>query len=634
MEELSDIIYNSLGPGEVRLVSIFPGSDSDDLLLSLSITKLEELITSYEALSYVWGDVDPSERVKCNYAYTEITQVSQGMTCRRDIYSQVATCCVKVTSNLQKALLQLRTVDDCRTLWVDSICINQKETQEKSEQVSLMAKIYNRAERVLIWLGDEHKSTANAIQCLESLAQLRNVSPHEIAFGGLDADIGLRPWLLNCGDRKYIPHEYWRALKQLLLERPWFRRAWVHQEVAMSHRATIICGAHTFEWDLLFTACNTIDTLMIHTGERGSGKDVSHIVGRVLSMEHTRTAVLKPSGRQESKIQKARSRYLSLEDLLCDFRSTEATDPRDKVYGLLAMASALFDEPLPKPDYSLTIRQLYTSIAWNLLELSGRHNLRCLSYVQEMVESHNLPSWVPDWSKPFVTIPIFDSNDKFQAIDKTQVPIISYSPIYKAYCPIDLKIRGIRILTIKATDLSSGLLTPGGGRKHADMINAFPEPYPTTDQTYLEAYPGSINPMDPSEFGPASERRFGTFWEHVRAHEGQANYETTSGLSQRYTQQQLDKKLNFLFVEGRKSDGIAFGRAFFISRTGFMGLAPKAALPDDEIVLFLGARIPFVIRRSGNRNWNLIGECYVYGLMFGEAMEGLDVERMEDLVII
>ena len=318
--------------------------------------------------------------------------------------------------------------------------------------------------------------------------------------------------------------------------------------------------------------------------------------------------------------------------MLCEFRSLDATDPRDKVYALLAVT--LIDETLPKPDYSLTVRQVYTSVARNLLGADGYHDLRCLSYVQKTNKIHELPSWVPDWSRPFSRRLIAESENKFQATGNPQAPVISCpDSIDNDHRRASLTIRGVRILTIKALDPSSTSWGVGE-RMHAAMMNAFPDPYPTTNQTYLEAYPGSVNPMVPGEYGPAPERRFGTFWEHIRAYEDQANSTNMSDQSERYTQGQLDAKINEYFKLGMVSDGIAYQRVFFISWTGFMGLAPTETLPNDEVVLFFGACVPFIIRESKDGEWNLIGECYVYGLMFGEAMEGLDLEKSEDFVIV
>ena len=238
MDELSDSLYATLGLGEIRFVSIFPGSGSDELLLCLNIMKLEDIIFPYEALSYAWGGTDRSERIRCNYGRTETITLAAGFTRRCVLYSSEATHCVNVTPNLKEALLRLRVVDDYRTLWIDSICINQEDPREKSEQVCLMADIYANAEKVLVWLGDENRATANAISCLESLARLSDLSLDELV---LNKDLGFRPWLSEKDDRTYIPHDHWRSFKQLLRERSWFRRVWVYQEIVIANRATVIC---------------------------------------------------------------------------------------------------------------------------------------------------------------------------------------------------------------------------------------------------------------------------------------------------------------------------------------------------------------------------------------------------------
>ena len=88
--------------------------------------------------------------------------------------------------------------------------------------------------------------------------------------------------------------------------------------------------------------------------------------------------------------------YPNFERLLSDFRSLEATDPRDKVHALLGLA--MTNKNLVKPDYSLTIRQVYTGIAQSLLGADEQDPLRRFSHVQKTDETHKLPSWVPDWS--------------------------------------------------------------------------------------------------------------------------------------------------------------------------------------------------------------------------------------------
>jgi Heterokaryon incompatibility protein (HET) len=84
---------------------------------------------SYEALSYVWGFLSSSESLRCD-----------GKS-------------ISITPNLRDALRKLRLVDRHRALWVDQICINQSDKDEKSSQVALMDRIYRMAEQVIAWLG-------------------------------------------------------------------------------------------------------------------------------------------------------------------------------------------------------------------------------------------------------------------------------------------------------------------------------------------------------------------------------------------------------------------------------------------------------------------------------------------------
>ena len=155
-----------------------------------------------------------------------------------------------------------------------------------------MAEIYAGAETVFVWLGNEDDITASAIRCLESLARLNDVSFDELPLSEIDASIGFRPWFPNRNDRTYIPLDVCRSFKRLFCERPWFRRVWVYQEISMAYRATVICGTHAIDWDILYTACNTIRALKIHEGERGTPRDASVVITHILSMGRRREDIL------------------------------------------------------------------------------------------------------------------------------------------------------------------------------------------------------------------------------------------------------------------------------------------------------------------------------------------------------
>ena len=82
---------------------------------------------------------------------------------------------VEVTRNLADALRRLRWVDRARILWADAICIDQGNLAERGHQVRLMEQIYRKAERVLIWAGeDEGYDARSAFALLKEIANGTN----------------------------------------------------------------------------------------------------------------------------------------------------------------------------------------------------------------------------------------------------------------------------------------------------------------------------------------------------------------------------------------------------------------------------------------------------------------------------
>ncbi|KAL9601236.1 MAG: hypothetical protein Q9219_002641 [cf. Caloplaca sp. 3 TL-2023] len=100
----------------------------------LVIKTLDEAMAKYSALSYVWGEQSNKTTITCDNQPLRVTQ------------------------NLNQALLQYRKKGWSQLLWVDAICINQSDLEEKTAQVKRMKKIYQGAALVVIWLGPELKS--------------------------------------------------------------------------------------------------------------------------------------------------------------------------------------------------------------------------------------------------------------------------------------------------------------------------------------------------------------------------------------------------------------------------------------------------------------------------------------------
>ena len=252
----------------------------------------------YKALSYTW-DIDSTS--------------STGQDTKVITYSGHE---MLVRENLFAALRRLRYSDRLRSLWIDAICINQTDIEEKNNQVALMGSMYASAKEVIIWLGEEEADNALAF---DFVLRLKRILEHE----GEDSDLALQ--MLNS---KRGPDEIpmsgnrgWPALLGLL-EKRWFPRAWIVQEVALTRSAMLVCGDLTLNWKKLFFAFARIRSSRIRAllGLHSylPAMATLGVIDKVLAMRDSQKS-------------------LKLIDPLAFTCCLQATDPRDKIFSLLSL---------------------------------------------------------------------------------------------------------------------------------------------------------------------------------------------------------------------------------------------------------------------------------------------------------
>ncbi|KAM0801848.1 heterokaryon incompatibility, partial [Usnea florida] len=142
----------------------------------------------YSALSYCWGSQDRTRPIICDNAS------------------------FRVTANLESALKRLRATDIARDFWIDQICIDQENLTEKSQQLSLIGAIYQRSNKLLVWLGDEGDDNGDLTQ-----QGRENINVDQLKSHGLPS----------------AKDTAWQDLRSLL-SRPWFSRIWTIQEAAFA----------------------------------------------------------------------------------------------------------------------------------------------------------------------------------------------------------------------------------------------------------------------------------------------------------------------------------------------------------------------------------------------------------------
>ncbi|XP_014553973.1 hypothetical protein COCVIDRAFT_106300, partial [Bipolaris victoriae FI3] len=220
--------YKTLPEGCIRLLVLLPGPRDAAISCSLKTVALADFedrfnvdsmseLGVYEALSYCWGTSEETKKIDCDGQLLEIR------------------------ANLESTLRFFRYKDKPRVMWVDGICINQKNDKEKSQQVSLMGVIYWKASRVLVWLGEEDKS-AKQVSVEKAFEFIRKCSDLTETWAN-NRRIHQPNTTSNIieevqGSKETVS---WDSV-QHLFTRDWFTRVWVVQELGLAKYATFYCG--------------------------------------------------------------------------------------------------------------------------------------------------------------------------------------------------------------------------------------------------------------------------------------------------------------------------------------------------------------------------------------------------------
>lgn len=151
-----------------------------------------------------------------------------------------------ITDNLYLILKQFRTASGSACIWVDAICVNQTDLIERGEQVQIMHRIYKEAFDTMIWLGPSTDDSHLAFELIELFCDVHAECDDFHRRTGV--------WdLTRWGTRESWDIERHMEALVELLERPWFYRVWVIQEVVMSSKIAISCGGQMTTWDKVST---------------------------------------------------------------------------------------------------------------------------------------------------------------------------------------------------------------------------------------------------------------------------------------------------------------------------------------------------------------------------------------------
>jgi hypothetical protein len=322
-----------------------------------------------------------------------------------------------VTKTVYSALYNLRSHTLDLALWVDAICINQKDDAEKGNQVQRMGEIYGRSKRTIIWLGEGGFFSRKAFSYCSAIAaghQQQNdppspPNPPQPAPKPRDS-VGTLPIFFIL----------------LLLRRSYFTRIWVIQEVALSHSLEVACGASRISWQDF--ALGAIITLVTGLGSRNAGGLGNILVARAILRGMPNQGLDDPAWMFRNLIQERLPLQQNILALGALFKGSHTGEPVDKLFGLMGLCEQIQSgstygiqteyrrgDPSHKNRiYISTSRSILA--AQNSLDLFSAISRRPSQTLFENLASSlrvlffgergdlALPTWVPDWNEADRTV--------------------------------------------------------------------------------------------------------------------------------------------------------------------------------------------------------------------------------------
>ncbi|KAI4921568.1 hypothetical protein J4E85_008913 [Alternaria conjuncta] len=294
----------------------------------------------FEALSYTWGNTGDTKTIQINDV-------------RKD-----------VPRNLEEALRALRGLEETLSgmrYWIDALCIDQDNIEERNEQVKRMKEIYGRARAVIVWLGREEEMDSITVQRMHSLLVGETIKPVQSEWPALAA----------------------------FVQKPYWSRCWIMQELAMNHNSTLfLCGEFKLTrriifngvpWNLIrYRPLEDSDDRSDHKLQAGAQYMALHMLNLLGLTSQTDIEF----------------KCTSILDLV---RRADATDARDKIYSILGLLDPAISTGVT-PNYLLSVQQVYTNFMKSVINASKK-----LDHVvtRDISAEQGWPSWVPDLRKPY-----------------------------------------------------------------------------------------------------------------------------------------------------------------------------------------------------------------------------------------
>ncbi|KAF2994221.1 hypothetical protein E8E14_002358 [Neopestalotiopsis sp. 37M] len=626
-------IYDALPENQIRLLSV-TASDSAPHAIVLDLHQVALEGAKYTALSYTWGRPEP---LRLDPSFDE----------GRTYELQCGGGFVSVRQSLFDFLQQAKAFDHpLPLLWIDALCINQEDLDERSKQVSLMSKIYTSAQHVWVWLG-ARDFTKGALHILDEFipavlrTHLESYRPPPfqdvpwISYERLiEETVGSDSWS--------IWSEFWPEYVKIL-QRCWFSRGWTIQEVAREDLSSIVVffGPRKYPWEELYKFIKLMNDLRWN---RQFGKYLDADERQAFEFAGTRPFIHSIIHEEPmlyewtTPKQKWYAKVLETVKFLAKF---SVSDERDKLFAYLGMLLQSAPHGLDSaftPDYSLSVEETYVKFTEVLVREMYSLDVLSLAGIQEECEHKNTPSWVPDYTKPsaLVSLALFQPKQNMgnQGVIMPEVDVDR------------LCLRGSYISTVE--DMAPLCEFHDFVAYILDVCLR-----PQHDQGTVQSMPKAVWYLMTAGIqrfrGDDWETHFRRwlswrYWVVVRSKDAETERGANFCAHMRKALSDLYPGM-FHFDEIEQSDQVfddhlpeyqtMFLRRICTTTDGRLVAGPRGLQPDEEVWILDKGSVFYLLRRSTNdETYRLVGECNFQGMMVEELMTEAFMSSFKPVVLV
>lgn len=586
---------------QIRLLHLLPSNEarpkpeqdahvnnSSKICCTFSVANLDDR-PQYEALSYVWGDLSRTASITV------------------DGHS------FPVTYNLESALSHLRLEDKERVLWVDALCIDQSDNEERTFQVFIMNYIYSWATEVVIFLGEAWEGSDATIDLLKFVASHTDYhfySSSEQSYHAHGFDINSRS-----------VHE---SLSKFFDMR-WWTRVWTVQEFVLAPQATFVLGHRTIspielrqfmaQWHSHWDCCH------LYNGLTSTAPESLLVNGLQRLTQLLHVTDLLPKG------------MVGFLEIVTAFRTRKCTNPIDKVYGMFGMAQDTLRASF-KIDYSLSPEEAFREYVMATIRVS--ESLDCLSYVHGVGDlALKLPSYVPDFTAPLGQ---FESDSYYRRVGANYVlfkaarnskatfqnddsdEATTDAIIFDSIIDMNHTSIGLKQVSNASWEMFESHQTP-------------PSPYTSRSDAFWRTFCGGLR---------AQPRSFDKIWCKPAKSADLHAYKRWLAFIESDDVTSNDKEVDCF---SRAYSNVALGRRFAVTIRGYIGWVPANARNGDTLVILPGGRVPYVLRQvpqpsskqhraydeGSGQKFQFLGDAYIHGIMNGEAY---DEEKLKKITLV